>query len=73
VLVPKDAVATRDGKRIVQKVQGDTITIVEVVEGLADGGRVQITKGLAAGDTVLADARRQIATGAKVRGIADQR
>jgi RND family efflux transporter MFP subunit len=73
ILVPKEAVATRDGKRIVQKVQGDTITIVEVVEGLADGGRVQISKGLAAGDTVLADARRQIATGAKVRGIAEKR
>jgi RND family efflux transporter MFP subunit len=72
ILVPKEAVATRDGKRIVQKVQGDTLTIVEVLEGLADGGRVQITKGLAAGDTVLADARRQIATGAKVRGIAEK-
>jgi HlyD family secretion protein len=69
VLVPKEAVATRDGKRIVQKVQGDSVSIVEVVEGLADGGRVQIVKGLAAGDTVLADARRQLAAGAKVRGI----
>ena len=73
ILVPKEAVATRDGKRIVQKVQGDTVTIVEVAEGLADGGKVQITRGLAAGDTVLADARRQLATGAKVRGIAEQR
>jgi HlyD family secretion protein len=69
VLVPKEAVATREGKRIVQKVQGDAVSIVEVVEGLADGTRVQIVKGLAAGDTVLADARRQLATGAKVRGI----
>ncbi|MFM8533372.1 MAG: efflux RND transporter periplasmic adaptor subunit [Acidimicrobiia bacterium] len=72
ILVPKDAVATRDGKRIVQKVNGDTVTVVEVTEGLADGGRVQIVKGLAAGDTVLADARRQLAPGAKVRGIAEQ-
>jgi RND family efflux transporter MFP subunit len=69
ILVPKDAVTTRDGKRIVQKVQGDTVTTVEVVEGLVDGARVQIVTGLAAGDTVLADARRQLATGAKVRGI----
>jgi len=73
VLIPKDAVATRDGKRIVQKVQGDAVSVVEVVEGLADGARVQIVKGLAAGDTVLADGRRQLATGAKVRGIADSR
>ena len=73
VLIPKEAVATREGKRIVQKVQGDAVSIVEVVEGLADGTRVQIVKGLAAGDTVLADGRRQLATGAKVRGIADSR
>ena len=73
ILVPKDAVTTRDGKRIVQKVQGDAVSIVEVVEGLSDSTRVQIVKGLAAGDTVLADARRQLATGAKVRGIADSR
>ena len=69
IVVPKEAVTTRDGKRIVQKVQGDTVSIVEVVEGLADGDRIQIVKGLAAGDTVLADARRALAAGAKVRGI----
>ena len=69
ILIPKDAVTTRDGKRIVQKVQGDSLSIVEVVEGLSDGTRVQIVKGLAAGDLVLADARRQLASGAKVRGI----
>ena len=73
VLVPKAAVTTRDGKRVVQKVQGSSVTIVEVVEGLSDAARVQITKGLNAGDTVLADARRQLATDAKVRGIAETR
>ena len=69
ILIPKEAVTSRDGKRIVQKVQGDSVSVVEVVEGLSDGARVQIVKGLAAGDTVLADARRQLAVGAKVRGI----
>jgi RND family efflux transporter MFP subunit len=69
ILIPKEAVATRNGKRIVQKVQGDSVSVVEVVEGLSDGARVQIVKGLAAGDTVLADGRRQLATGSKVRGI----
>ena len=72
LLVPKDAIATRDGKRIVQKVQGDTVTTVEITEGLTDGTRVQIVKGLSAGDTVLADARKQIAAGTKVRGIAER-
>ena len=69
VVVPKEAVTTRDGKRVVQRVHGDTVSIVEVTEGLADGARVQIVSGLAAGDLVLADARRQMAAGAKVRGI----
>jgi RND family efflux transporter MFP subunit len=70
IVIPKEAVTTQNGKRIVQKVQGDSVAIVEVVEGAADGGRVQIVKGLSAGDTVLADARKQLAPGSKVRGIA---
>jgi RND family efflux transporter MFP subunit len=69
VLVPKEAVTTKDGKRVVQKIDGNTVTAVEVTEGLGDGTRVQIVKGLAAGDVVLADARRPLAAGAKVRGI----
>ena len=70
VLVPKDAVMTQNGTRVVQKVQGDTLSTVVVTEGLSDGSRVQILTGLAAGDTVMADARRQLPAGAKVRGIA---
>lgn len=69
ILVPKAAVTTTDGKRVVRKVTGDTVTAVEVTEGLADGERVQIKAGIAAGDVVLADARRALAAGAKVRGI----
>jgi HlyD family secretion protein len=69
VLVPKESVTTKDGKRVVQRVQGDSVTTVEVTEGLGDGSRVQIVKGLAAGDVVLADARRPLTAGAKVRGI----
>jgi RND family efflux transporter MFP subunit len=70
VLVPREAVGTREGKRVVLKVQDGAVTLVEVSEGLADGGRVQIVKGLAAGDSVVADARRQVGTGVKVRPIA---
>jgi RND family efflux transporter MFP subunit len=69
VLVPKEAVTTKDGRRVVQKVTGDTVTAVAVVEGLSDGQRVQIKTGVNAGDVVLADARRPLAAGAKVRGI----
>ncbi len=70
IVIPKEAVTTQNGKRVVQKVQGDTVSLVEVVEGATDGGRVQIVKGLSAGDTVLADARKQLPSGSKVRAIA---
>ncbi|MDP2319139.1 MAG: efflux RND transporter periplasmic adaptor subunit [Acidobacteriota bacterium] len=70
VIVPKEAVMTRDGQRVVQKVTGDTLSTVVVTEGLADGTHVQILTGLADGDAVMADARRQLPAGAKVRGIA---
>ena len=69
LVVPKEAVTTKGGKRVVQRVDGNTVTAVEVTEGLSDGSRVQIVRGLAAGDLVLADARRQLAAGATVRGI----
>jgi RND family efflux transporter MFP subunit len=70
VLVPREAVATRDGKRMALRVQDGSVTPVEVTEGLADGARIQILQGLQAGDTVVADARRQLAAGAKVRPVA---
>ena len=70
VVLPKAAVMTKDGKRVVQKVQGDVLSTVVVTEGLSDGTRVQIVSGLAAGDVVMADARRQVPTGSTVRGIA---
>ena len=55
---------------MVLKVQDGTATPVEVTEGMSDGTRVQILKGLAPGDTVVADARRQVAAGTKVRPVA---
>lgn len=70
ILVPREAVTTRDGKRMALKVQDGTVTPVPVTEGLADGARVQIVEGLQSGDTVVADARRQLAAGAKVRPVA---
>lgn len=70
ILVPREAVGTRDGKRVVLKVQDGGVTPVEVSEGLADGRLVQIVTGLAVGDTVVADARRQVAPGVKVRTVA---
>jgi RND family efflux transporter MFP subunit len=70
VVVPREAVTTRGGKRIVLKVTGDVVNAAEVKEGLNDGTLVQIVSGLSAGDAVVADARRDVANGVKVRAVA---
>ncbi len=67
VIVPREAVTTRAGARVVLTVQGDSVKAVTVTEGLSDGQRVQVLTGLAAGDVVVADARRQLSDGVKVR------
>lgn len=67
VIIPREAVTTRAGRRIALVVTGDTVKSVDVTEGLTDGQRVQIVAGLKPGDLVVADARRQFAEGARVR------
>lgn len=69
VTLPREAVITRDGQRVALKVDGDRVTPVPVSEGLSDGRVVQIVSGLAAGDQVLADARRQLPADARVRAV----
>ncbi|HUE88908.1 MAG TPA: efflux RND transporter periplasmic adaptor subunit [Vicinamibacterales bacterium] len=69
VIVPREAIVLRDGQRVVLKVHGDTLVPVAVVEGLTDGRQVQIVSGLAAGDQVLADARRQLPADARVKPV----
>jgi HlyD family secretion protein len=67
--VPREAITTRDGKRVVLKVDSDKVTAVAVVEGLSDGRHVQIVSGLNAGDQVIADARRQLPPDARVKAV----
>jgi multidrug efflux pump subunit AcrA (membrane-fusion protein) len=69
--IPREAIVSRDGKRVVFKVDGQSVTPLIVAEGLADGRRVQITSGLSAGDQVLADARRQLPADARVKPVLD--
>jgi HlyD family secretion protein len=70
VLLPRTAVTNRDGKRMALKVADGVVMPVAVTEGVNDGINVQILSGLAAGDTVVADARRQVTAGARVRAVA---
>lgn len=69
LVVPREAVVLRDGQRMVLKIDGDRVSPVAVVEGLTDGRQVQIVSGLAAGDQVLADARRQLPADARVKPV----
>jgi HlyD family secretion protein len=69
LLIPRDAVVAQAGKRVALRVQGEAVQPVEVAEGLTDGQRVQVLSGLAAGDLVVSDARRQLPPGARVRAV----
>jgi len=70
LLIPRDAVITKDGRRVVFTLQGSAARAVPVTEGLAGGGQVQILSGLSPGDTVVSDARRPIPAGATLRAVA---
>jgi RND family efflux transporter MFP subunit len=69
VVVPRDAVTTRGGRRMVLKIAGGAVTATPIAEGLTDGVDVQVLEGLAAGDLVVADARREVGDGVKVNPV----
>ena len=67
--LPREAVMTREGQRMVLKVTDGKVSAVPVTEGLGDGRIIQILSGLSAGDQVLADARRQLPNDARVKAV----
>lgn len=69
LLVPTDAIVTRDGIRVAIRIEGDQAVPVPVTEGARDGRRIQVLSGLKAGDQVLADAKRPLAPGTRVRPV----
>ena len=69
VAVPREAVATRDGQRVVLRLDGETVQQVAVTEGVTDGRVVQIAAGLKSGDVIVADARQNVAAGARVNPV----
>jgi RND family efflux transporter MFP subunit len=68
-LIPRDAVATRNGTRVAYRVANGVVSAVPVHEGLGDDTHVAILSGLGAGDQIVADARKPMAPGTKVRAI----
>lgn len=69
VVVPREAVTTRDGRRVVLKIDDGIVNAVPVTEGLSDGTQMQVVAGLTAGDLIVADARRDVASGVKVNAV----
>jgi RND family efflux transporter MFP subunit len=69
VAVPREAVIDRAGRRIALRIDGNVVSEAPVTEGLSSATQVQIVSGLATGDTIVADARREVAAGAKVNAI----
>jgi HlyD family secretion protein len=67
--VPREAVTTRDGKRVALRIESETVREVPVSEGVSDGRFVQIADGLQPGDVILSDARQDVAVGTKVNAV----
>jgi RND family efflux transporter MFP subunit len=69
VAVPRESVISRGGKRVALRIENNTVSEVPVTEGLATSTQIEIASGLKAGDTIVADARREVAAGAKVNPV----
>jgi len=70
LIVPREAVFDRNGARAVYRLDGDRISIATVTEGLSDGTRTLLVSGVKPGDLIVADARREVTEGARVRPVA---
>lgn len=78
VVIPREAVVSRGNTRVALRIDrtsragtavSGTIVEVPVQEGLSNGTHVQIAAGLKAGDTIVADARRDVSAGSRVNAI----
>ncbi|MGM0446250.1 MAG: efflux RND transporter periplasmic adaptor subunit [Bacillota bacterium] len=55
IIIPVTAVIDREGKKYVQKVEGESTNLVEIKTGLTDGIRVVILSGLNQGDKIISN------------------
>jgi hypothetical protein len=74
VVVPRQAVFERDGKRIVYRANGGDFEPVEVEIGVSSAGRIQIVAGIEAGDRIaLRDPTRPATAPSEAAGQASSR
>jgi RND family efflux transporter MFP subunit len=69
IAIPRDAIASRGGRRVVFKVAGAEVHEVPITEGLSNATQVQVANGVTPGDVIVADARRDVAPGTRVNPV----
>lgn len=69
VAVPVTAVGSSDGEATVMKVSDGTVARLQVRTGIRDGAWVEITEGLAAGDTVVTKAGAFVRHGDRINPV----
>ena len=72
ITLPLSAVNTGVDGSIVRKVDNGVVRLTRVETGIVDGGFVQVTKGLAAGDEVVAKAGAFVGEGDHIRPVDQQ-
>jgi RND family efflux transporter MFP subunit len=69
LVVPREAITLREGKRIAFVIQGNRSRLNEIEMGIKDPEKVEIIKGLAAGQTVAVSNLDNLKDGAKVKVV----
>lgn len=72
VALPLTAITTAEGATTVRKVENGVVRLVEVETGIQDGDRIQIRKGLKAGDEVVAKAGAYVRDGDRIQPVRSQ-
>ncbi len=64
--IPRDAVTSRDGQKVVFRIEGELVTQVSIQTGRELGKMVEILSGLTAGDRVVLSPPGKMITGQKI-------
>jgi membrane fusion protein (multidrug efflux system) len=72
ILIPEQALVPRGTERFVYRVAGGKALLTKVDIGLRRPGEIEITKGLAAGETIVVDGQLKLQDGALVNVLAEK-
>ena len=69
IAVPVTAISSYEGKSVVMKLDGDTLSRVEVTTGIRDSRFIEVTSGLTEGDVVVAKATGFVRDGDRINPV----